>query len=71
MAALARVPLHPRSGELAFAAFFSSDLVIGSRSRSRFTWLLKFIFSSFMSAADASPPLRFGIYTSQRSVLEL
>jgi hypothetical protein len=33
MAALARVPLHPRSGELALAAFFGSDLVIGSLSR--------------------------------------
>jgi hypothetical protein len=58
MAALARVPLHPRSGELAFAAFFSSDLVIGSRSRSRFAGLLKFIFSSFIPAAETSPPLR-------------
>jgi hypothetical protein len=58
MAALVRVPLHPRSGELAFTAFFTSDLVIGSPSRSRFAWLLKFIFPSFISAADASPPLR-------------
>jgi hypothetical protein len=58
MAALARVPLHPRSGELAFAAFFTSDRVIGSRSRSWFAWLLKLIFSSFISTADASPPLR-------------
>jgi hypothetical protein len=47
MAALARVPLHPCSGELAFAAFLSSDLIIGSRSRSRFAWLLKLIFLSF------------------------
>jgi hypothetical protein len=53
-AALTRVPPHPRSGELAFAAFFSSDLVIGSPSRSRFAWLLKFIFSSFIAETNSA-----------------
>ena len=49
MAALARVPLHPRSGELAFAALVSSDLPTRRSFVSRLVGLSEFILGRIFS----------------------